>query len=231
MKTVRLTVTEDSEFGGCGLLIAGMRRDETVNPARDGLQIAHDLVEHVNGVGEIGSIDDELEALGAIWFVRGQFGELRRDNVGSMYNVHENIAADVTRMFRDFFHGHYVNLKPIRTRPLDCDSDLRTILDYAFHDMLGELEIFDREVGAAKRAEYLAVCLPRMRTGYRKAQRKWGSARVANNLFWEIESCTRRAATNASADLLGQHYTLVYGVDGEGRTWVNFEEYYEEDYE
>ena len=39
-------------------------------PDRDGTQLAHDFIEHQNGVGGIGPLADEFEAIGARWFWR-----------------------------------------------------------------------------------------------------------------------------------------------------------------
>jgi hypothetical protein len=130
---VILTVAEDHELGGYGLLIDGMHGDD-INPAQSGLLVAHDLLEHVNGTAHIGTIDDELEALGGIWFVRGQHADLTRDGSGSMYTPEENIASDIVRMFRDFWNGAYVDTTAPRTKPCDADEAFRTILRHAAED-------------------------------------------------------------------------------------------------
>lgn len=227
MKRVKLIAQEDRELGGCGLVIEGMRPDVTVNPAQDGLTLAHDLVEHVNGVWEIGTIDDELEALGAIWFVRGQFNDLRRDNRGSQVSVHQNIAADVVRMFRDFFYGAPVDLVPLKTKAHEEDSEFKTILDYAFDDMPGEIDAEDRgETFAARRARYMAVCLPRLRRGYRKAAAKYKSGIFANKLFWTIAEATESVAKHAQP---GEEYTLTYGLTKNGGVYVRLETVYGEE--
>jgi len=42
-----------------------------VTPSRTGLMLAHDVIEHVNGFKVFGTKWDEVEALGAVYFVRG----------------------------------------------------------------------------------------------------------------------------------------------------------------
>lgn len=134
MKTVTLIAFRDESTGELGLGVKGMPKDETTNAAQDGLTIAHDLIEHVNGPQCIGTIDDELEALGAIWYVRGQHGELRRDNIGSRYTIEENLASDVTWMFRDHVAGDQYVFYGSRTRSRPC------IVDDTFEEILGHAD-------------------------------------------------------------------------------------------
>lgn len=229
MRTVILEAFTDEEFGNLGLRIVDAPRG--ANAATDGLLLAHDLIEHVNGLREIGSIDDELEALGAIWYVRGQHDDLRRDNVGSMYSVHENIASDVVRMFSDFFYGAHVTLNAPRTVACDADEDFREIIRCALKSTraeVGDPDKSDDEIIAQEKA-YIAVCLPRMRIGYRKARRKYegrGRSRyAANNLFWEISDAVEPHAKHASE---GQRYRLTYGFESNGNARAYCEESYED---
>jgi hypothetical protein len=227
-----LEAFEDASTGVLGLGLADMPRNDDTNAASDGLLLAHDIVEHVNGPEAIGTIADELEALGAIWYVRGQHGELRRDLLGSSYTVEQNIAADVTRMFRDFFYGAPLVTKPPRTRPTDADDAFRAIIAFAVHDAPGEVNDGDthtpRQIAARLRA-YTRVCLPLMRTGYRKAERKYErhGRFFANNLFWAIERATDRYCKNPEGE--GFQYALDYGYDNQGRAYARCEEFYGDD--
>lgn len=222
MKTVILEAFRDESTGELGLGVVGMPRDQNTNAANDGVLIAHDLIEHVNGPEKIGSIDDELEALGAIWYVRGQYGELRRDGVGSRYTVEENIASDVVRMFRDHISGNqHVSYAPLRTRPVTHDYDLRCILEYADSNWPDEFDESEREEARARWPGYRAVCLHRMRMGYRKARRKWEKRGryAAHAQFWAIAEAVDRAAKRPEFE--GMRYKLSFG---------NGEAYCEEDY-
>jgi hypothetical protein len=225
-----LTAAEDRELGGLGLLIEGMRGGAEVNPGTDGVTIAHDLLEHVNGPEHIGTIDDELEALGAIWYVRGQFDDLSRDGRGSHYTTHENIAADVVRMFRDFFYGASVDTKPPRTMPCIADDDLREILRYAAEDYRAEVHDEDAHETAKRFAEYERVCLPRMRIGYRKAAKRFrslGGAHAANELFWLVARAVRPYAANV--EYPGQQFDLIYGRGSTGMLFARCAEFFPED--
>lgn len=224
MKTVILEAFRDESTGELGLGVKGMPRDETTNAAADGLTIAHDLIEHVNGPQAIGTIDDELEALGAIWYVRGQHGELRRDRVGSVYTIEQNLANDVTRMFRDHVAGdQYVSYRVPRSRPCDADDDLIRILEAGDESYRGEFNEDEREGLAEKWAAYRAVALVRMRAGWRKAYRKWERLGrfAANNRFWEIAEAVD---SGAKPQYEGQQFRLSYGLGG-----ATCEEIYDEE--
>lgn len=214
-KTVRLRVIRDESHGELGLALAAMPVDETTNAATDGLLIAHDVLEHVNGAAAIGTIDDELEALGAIWYLRGQFGTLRRDSVGSAYTVEENIAGDVVRMFADFFHGAPVDTTPIRTYACDADESFREIIEIALRQTRGEVrdshcDTLTQENEIAERErEYMRVCLPRMRRGYRKARKLYPDAWAAHQLFWAISDAVQRVLKFHELDE-GAEYELIY---------------------
>jgi hypothetical protein len=215
---VVLVAQMDRDMGEIGLCLEGMRiPDGEVNSATEGLLIAHDIIEHVNGAEQIGSIDDELEALGAIWFVRGQFNDLSRDKRGSFYSVEENIASDVIRMFRDHWDGgQYVDTRKRYTRPLESmhESAIDGILEFAQRDYKKELSDTDLTgVTAAWRA-YKHAARHRMRAGFRKAARKWakvGGARMANCAFWDIAEAVQPYAKRPEFE--GMRYELTYSIE------------------
>lgn len=227
MKRVILKSFADRNTGEIGLGIKGMSRNDDTNAATEGLLIAHDLIEHVNGPSKIGTIDDELEALGAIWYVRGQHGQLSRDGRGSMYTIAQNIAGDITRMFHNYICGSHVFLEKLRTCAVLHDDDLQDTLQAADKSYRGEFSNGEPEFNEAveKWPAYRTLCLHRMRVGYRKATRKWAKhgQYAANNQFWAI------------AEAVGPH---IRGLETEGLTFVlrygdgeaTCEEQYEEAY-
>lgn len=213
MKTVILQSFEDETTGEIGFGVKGMPRDETTNAAIDGLTIAHDLIEHINGAKYIGTIDDELEALGAIWYVRGQHGELRRDGVGGMYSIEQNIASDVTRMFRDYVDGdQYVDFKPLKTRASFAEESLQEILNWADKSYLGEFDSDGKDEACKEWPKYRAHALHRLRMGYSKARRKYEKHGQyhAYNLFWAIADAVGPFVKRAEFE--GQELTLRYGL-------------------
>lgn len=225
MKTVTLEAFRDEQTGELGLGIVGVSRGDQTNAASSGDLLAHDLIEHVNGLARIGSIDDELEALGAIWYVRGQHGELNRDGRGSMHSVESNIASDVTRMFVDWQNGAdlLINCTP-RTCKCDADEALQEILAHADRTWRGEFSDNDAEEIYRRPRDwqrYRRHALALMRIGYRKAYRKWErlGSYAANSQYWAIaEACDREAK---SPEFEGARYTLRYG---------NGEAFLEQDY-
>jgi hypothetical protein len=194
------------------------------------LLIAHDLIEHQNGVAAIGSIDDELEALGAIWYVRGQHGELRRDGTGGAYTLHENVASDVTRMFRDHAEGgQHVDFAGVRAwRPVYHDDDLQQIIEAADRSWADEFSTPGeaREHAPAWKA-YRDIALSRMRIGYTKARRLW-EARYgsywASNVFWAIAEAVHPHAKHCEYE--GQQFILRYSCKAATATC---EEHYPEE--
>lgn len=220
---VILEAFRDQSTGELGLGLLDLKRNGNNNSASEGLLIAHDLIEHVNGIEQIGGIDDELEALGGIWWVRGQWGDLRRDGRGSMHSVHENIAADITRMFRDFFYGEHVDTTPPRTIACEADDDFKLIVEAAVREMYDEINDEDEAEVVRKAAEYTRVCLPRMRIGYRKARARFKGHRppMANSLFWEITEAVDPYCKHVEFE--GQQFRLVYGIK-DGHSFAQCEE-------
>jgi hypothetical protein len=227
MPQVILEAYTDESFGQLGLGIIGTPRNYDTNSGFNGLIIAHDIMEHVNGLSEIGTIDDELEALGAIWYIRGQHSDISRDGSGSAYTAEENIASDVVRMYRDHVCGDaYVDFhSKLRTRVCDADEALNTILDYAADSYKGEFS--DSELYEAVKLwpQYRSVCLHRMRTGYRKAYNKWEPKGrfAANSQFWAIAEAVDPYAKRPEYE--GMRYKLNYGK-GEARCTEDYQEDY-----
>lgn len=232
--TLILTVTEDKEFGGIGLLIDGMKT-EGVNPAQDGLLIAHDILEHVNTLADIGSIDDELEALGAIWFVRGQFNDINRGKFAHRISPHENLASDIIRMFRDAFYGHPVEIESV---PEYEDSgnqiDFDEIFNYVENDYVKEFD--DDEILGDLPAffqQYKAAAIARMHIGYNKAVIKYNDkAEEVNRLFWAIvDEVNKTIKRCCSEGYLGMQFELYYSIDDTGHAFARIDEHYPEEFD
>lgn len=237
LKTVTLRVIEDRN-GTTGLVVDGMSTGNETDACTDGRLLAHDLIEHVNGVQAIGSIDDELEALGAIWYVRGQHDDLDRGPHRNSRSGEENIAGDVTRMFADFFHGAHVTLSASRSRKLDNDAAEEAFAEIIrLASLTAPAEVSDNgdtlaaESEALERlAEYMRACLPRMRTGFRKARRMYegrGRSRfAANSLFWEVADAVDNLLKQADI-IEGAEYVLTYGFAADGTTVARWSDLWE----
>lgn len=226
MKTVILEAFRDDNTGEVGLGFAGVARHDEMNAASEGLLIAHDLIEHVNGLAAIGGIDDELEALGGIWYVRGQHGELRRGfDRASIYSIAENIAGDVTRMFRDWVYQDCPQMKylPV-TRAVTAEQDIADTLEASDESYLDNFDDDQKAEARSKWPAYRAEALVRMRAGYSKARRKWErhGRYAANTQFWAIAKAVDDAIK--FGDMFeGSRFTLRYG-DGDASCEQRWEE-------
>lgn len=224
MVTVILESFRDQGTGEIGLGLMDMPRDETTNAATSGVLLAHDLLEHVNGPERIGTIDDELEALGALWYVRGQHNDLSRDSYGSFYSVEENIARDVVRMFRDHWYGASVDLRKRYTRPCEADHAIDGVLEFAERSYRAEIDTDDVPLADVRKAwrAYKAAVRHRMRTGYRKAYRRWErhGRHAANSMFWRVADAVQ---PYTRAEFEGQQFKLTYG-DGRAYCEEHFPE-------
>lgn len=178
MRRVMLEVFEDDNTGELGFGLLDMPRHEQTNAATEGALVAHDLIEHVNGPALIGTIDDELEALGAIWYVRGQHNEMFRAATRSNYTVYENIGSDIARMFRDYIEGgQHVDYSPIRARRTRADDALLNIVAAGTKMWRGEFGTFDSDESESEIAQqfpgFADIAFKRMQIGCAKARSKW----------------------------------------------------------
>lgn len=213
MKHITLEYARDPESGEMGFKLANATAHQGYNVASEGSLIAHDIMEHQR-IEDIGSIGDELKALGGVWFVRGQHGELRRDRIGSAYNVHENVASDVVNMARYILLGwtSYKCRLTIKSNVDRCDviEDFQDIIDYARKDIPAELEGEDRKVTSSEIDEYLSMALKYMVEGYNHAKKRYARLHPygANNAFWAIAEAVDAGLKSAAFE--GQRFRLSY---------------------
>lgn len=223
MRHVRLIAAVDEYDTTPGLIVKGTPKSEGMMADRDGLLIAHDLIEHQNGAQHIGTVWDELEALGGIWHARGRWGDMMQKH-GTMHSPAVNVASDVTRMFMEWSSDPMPPAKHRlkATRPCDHDEDFLEILEIARHDIPREYspEDIDRE----ELEQYLTEALHRMRTGFRKANKRFGSRFASNSQMRAIKEAVESVAGHI--DYEGQEFVLSYG---DGKATVR-EFYYPEEY-
>lgn len=205
MRHVRLIAVCDEYDTAPGFALKGAPLQvEGFAADRDGVLIAHDLLEHVNGRAHIGTVSDELEALGAIVQVRGRHGDLLTVRP-SHYSVAQNLASDLVRMFPEWGaegappRAHLIK----RTRACGHDSDIQEAIAHARHDLPREYDDLDR----LEMECYLEEALHRMRNGYRKARRKYGDGYKGANLFTSIRDAIK---SGYPPEVEGQEYTLSY---------------------
>lgn len=231
MRHVTLTAQRDGETGELGLKIDGVPSIDYPMVATEGLLIAHDLIEHQQGLRKIGTIGDELIALGGIWYTRGRWSDISRDGGGSMHAPEVHIASDVTHMGRQYVTGYNYGSRlhaKIPKRAPECDAAevFRDVLRYALRDLREELrgEDYDRR----RLALYLRYAYRLMCKGYNMARRRFegklkASHYYANVIFWEIAEAVEPYARHCEYE--GQRFRLSYG-NGEARCSEIFEEDY-----
>lgn len=223
MRHVILIAKSDEYDCEPGLALAGMPNFEGFMADRSGLSIAHDILEHQNGTKEMGPVWDELEALGGIWQVRGRHGDLMTGRP-NYHSVAANIASDISRMFsqwdcEDMGYCGPGGLK-VGSRPHDYDEDFAECIELArksikaeYRDM-GNGSPDEDENGWAPHLHdalevYLTLALHRMRAGFRKAQKRFGSDYKGADLFVAIRDAVGRVAKHVEYE--GQRFRLSYG--------------------
>ena len=228
-KTVILECIEDPCTGELGLILEKSKSSlysiESCDPITgDGILIAHDLMEHVGGIENIGGIGEEIEALGAVWFVRGWTGTLREGR--QVYHSPEvDLASDLSRFFINGYGFGKLTPKTSTGRDDDnFDEIIKEIISETRNQINAELEYQDDLPSAWTINEYLQDAVHFLRTGYRKARTKykreerWGVYNQFQNIAKEIDN-------NIYTEFEGQQWTLTYG---EGSAFVD--EYYQEEY-
>jgi hypothetical protein len=206
-----LEAATDEETGVLGLRVVGTRTDTQVNSASEGLLIAHDLIEHVNGLEAIGTIDDELEALGAIWYTRGRHNDISRNRQYSQRAPEVDIASDVVRMFREYVYGASCDVRRRYTRPCEVDDSLRDILAEC-KNWRDEIYTADLPRARGLWRSYSSAAMHRMRTGYRKAFKRWEHLGrfAANSAFWDIAEAVQ---PHCKPEFEGQRFSLRWTRD------------------
>lgn len=214
MHRTRLHAVTDEYDSEPGLAVKGANwRQDDFMADRSGTLIAHDVLEHVNGAHNIGYVWDELEALGGVYYVRGQFGDFLQDQP-NYHSVETSLASDVTHMFIQWTCEHREPFK--RTHALrdneTAEDSFERIISEARNDIPRESD--DRMLTRNERREleaYLDEALHRMRIGYRKARKRFPDAYAAYEQFRAI----RDACKPAHLDMYeGAEFVLIWG---EGR--------------
>lgn len=207
MRHVTIIVRKDWNTGELGFLVKGMQVFNGAFSSVQGDLIAHDLLEHQNGISRIGSIDDELEALGGLWYVRGQFGVIRP---GSYHSAEHNISADLINLGQYYCGGVEMRTPVPVTRRTDETDVFEYISDEGARMLRDEMECTEEEYPQhGKQAEFMSQVIPYMRRGYSKAKRRFGDGYKANSQFWAIARAVDRCVDEIYTE--GQEFILSYG--------------------
>lgn len=169
MKQINFTVMYSDIFDVYGLVPDGVD-DERYTPITNGGLLAHDVVEHINGIRKIGSFTDEFEALGALMFVRGNYADF------GFYSAEESIASDFTFLAEEWH--------------LNADEDLsysreprkHYFLDTIWEYIEGYIKCPD-EMLESERHYFINSARVYFKRGYLKASRKYPDEFSAYQLF------------------------------------------------
>ena len=152
----------------------------------DGFGICHDLLEHPKMDG---TMEDEMLALGAEWFIRIETGRINPYAMNQQPGWYMSAGA-LADSFRD---GNYADLPVIR-RPVgknleEFNGNAEKILGEAFTRIKGDNpheDADERREFEQYAAQWLPTALNWMRRGYLLAQRRYKDANLAADLFWDI---------------------------------------------
>lgn len=195
MRTRKLVVRRCENSGELGLVFPEMPLVGT-DVAMTGDLIAHDLLEHQNGIKNIGSIADELEAIGGIMYVRGPSGYIRPNSIAT---VHAALANDVSYLHEIACNGVPMRCGSRQSRYFDMDVDFEDILDRAYQNITVEHTLFREEA------------LNCMRLGYRKALNRFKGTCMYST-FWDIAKAVDSIMD--CVDYEGQEFYLKETKDG-----------------
>lgn len=173
-----IVIREDRSTGEIGFCFEKVALGNSPTVFFDGRMAAHDLLEHMNGLSTIGSFEDEMEALGACYYVRGM------DSV-----TIEGLANDLAYMYESYARSprDLVRCKrlPVKIDYLDDDlSELEVKFEKAWR---GNDNIDAERLPDSRRLEYIAAFKRYFLKGYGKAELKYESQGFANSVFKEIE--------------------------------------------
>ena len=221
---------EDNCTGELGLALKAMPRLDNGEPETGGgLVIAHDLLEHVGGVRAIGGIGDEIQALGAAWYVRFKHGVNNPADpyAGAARSSEEHVASDISRFALMVAQGEHVGIPTPRTRSHAYDSEFESILQHARREAREEARaLFDEadKDGILRELDesYWPCVIPHLRAGYNKAHKRYRGREVLF-LFFEIQRLVDRLC---KPEYEGQQWALSLNID---RQRVSVSELYEED--
>lgn len=206
-QTFKLIARTDQETGELGYMVEGTPVINYPMVANEGLLIAHDILEHVNGLESIGSIDDELEALAGVWFVRGQHGMIRKGPQN--HRPEEHLSSDILNMARIYNYGVEFKTDVPETTDHEMDDVFKEIINLAKDDIADEIE--DDELNQDRVDFYLDACLHYMRQGWDKIAAKFEyQCTCVTTLFWEIADTLD---PYMNPDFEGQELELTFDIE------------------
>lgn len=224
MRYTRLTMKEDLATGELGLILDGIRMLNTPMVSLSGMGIAHDIMEHQNGTRAIGSVGDEVEALGGMWFVRGEQNDTRMEENGiyRRTDMVDTVAGDLAHLCSIFMRGVPLRVAVPATRKHHCDAKFDASIAEGKMVYMNDYSNEFKNVDKNRVNAFFEYAKHLLRTGYRKASVRFNQNNdEANAQFWAIATAVNDVLAY-EGDIEGQQFVLGYGD-----CRATFKEFYE----
>ena len=207
----RLRVVKDKEFGGLGLKFVEPRKLCNGRfTIQSGLVLAHDIIEHQQGTHKIGTIGDEMIALGGTCYARAQWGSISA----------QDISADILNMSELFFAQKIpFKQKLVKSRNSDPTGFIDEVIETVKEEWNPHHHYTDdscSELNQESIDTFLEACRTYMLHGAKLADRRFGSRMLAYDIFQDIETKTHDII-NGCLEGEGQEFILFYDFNGNVR--------------
>lgn len=165
--TWRFKKAEHEDFGTYGWLLEGA--PSTYVPL-SGMGIAHDVLEHL--VGDTGTIEEELMALGAALYIRGDGGYWNKSYHSPGVHIGSDVGNDLAYKYGGLENG--INC-PGRTYKLEAyvEEWIQNAIDEARKNIKDQLDGWDLAMPKSKINAYLKNVPGWIRRGYRSALKRY----------------------------------------------------------
>ncbi len=223
---IHLTAKTCLETGELGIIINGTNVDDNIFVVFSGRGIAHDLVEHVNGVDSIGTVTDEFQALGSLWYTRGETGTITDDG---MVNDLLGLVG-----------GYTINgLGPVI--PEQPESDYDNTFEWVIESFMEKVgrELDDEDDVNINLDLFCDQALKGFRLGVEKQEKRFSTPWKAYELFQQVQDTLNKhfgitedytgARNSFTPEFEGMEYILTITKDDDNGLRVSFEEHYEFD--
>lgn len=216
-QTILLETVYDPSTGDVGLVTSESISNlfATDSPMLgNGSVIAHDIMEHVNGLSNIGGVGEECEALGATFQTRAWSGTLRspKDSNYGMYSALEGLANDLEYMYDVWASKGFEAAVPTNELTVDIEDELTELYSFAMQALLANDSCIIEPPTDCE--EYLDACLTFMRVGYTKAIEKYPCRLEAMETFFAIaeaiDDCIKMYNLNDNTQE-GMEFELTFG--------------------
>lgn len=178
---------------------------EHLFPPMSGAGFAHDLIEHQKGLQAIGTLDDELIAIGACWYTRGYFNDFAGGS--GFISPYQVLAHDLSYLLDLHISGVPLRRRTSGHNAGTCglNSDLQTVVSYARDNYHWQRE----DAAEIKQVEhFLAHAGALMVEGVNRQDKRFKDQLVANNVFNHVATAIDELINKPYQE--HQNYTLFY---------------------